>query len=628
MAFPNDFSYNFCPNPSFVLGIAGVTAVAGAGISQMTRLGFSAQTSLQVQTPGNATGEGVSLPPGVSLDTVTGAISFQVQGGPVTLNVSAVDTTTSTVLGTTTYTVDSTLPWQQVSITGLSFVNGDTISVFVETASPTVSTFWIGGIQYEPATTANAGVLPTPYVDGNQAQGIWVGSPNASASYKPYAFMLAGNGMIHAAGVSQFLSSGQAVFLVNLDPALGPTVATGGVDASGVPFAGIETNTPGVPGGVPFLTEGFGLVTLTAFTVITLPSGMTDFAAFKVTDIDPAIIRIGASNSGTNMGNNSNGWQRIYGKYSVPKHQAGNNGTYIWNDGVYTATGYQFGTIVAGSAVNLALAQIEAAQHGVETPSPYQRPRSLIPVIGPTTFNYCPNPTFENNTTSWSPIVSTSPSVSSSISLDGAHVYLTETNSLLVSGTTANFGAVFTATSLVVGQTYTLSTYVWPNAAAMSNGQLHDIQVVVNPANFTGSLTSDAIGSSLSLLVPANIPLNSYDVNGNPAWYRPVVSFTATESNMTLGLWAVPVTGFSGTMTFNIDQVMLNLGDNAVPYADGNSDGWAWEQGVTPGNGRSYFYDRAVITSQYIEGILTQNVPLGQYSYQPEYFTPVQQYTS
>jgi hypothetical protein len=594
----------------------------------MSRLGWNAQTSFQVDTPGNSGGEGIALPPGVSLGTVTGAISFQIEGSPGTYNVLAIDVTTSAVLGTTTVVMDGESPWQYVSIAGLSFVNGDSISVYIETALPNVATFWVGAVQYEPATTANAGVIPTPYIDGNQQQGQWVGTPNASASFKPYQFMLTAAGMVHAPGSDQFLSQGQHGYLVNLDPALGPTVVRGGVDASGIPFAGIDTNTPGIPGGVPFLIEGFGLVTTTAFTTISLPSGLTDFAMFKTTDIDPAIIRVQDNNSGAAMGNQTTGWQRVYGKYSVPRHQTANDGTYTWGDGIYTATGYQFGTIIAGSANNLALAQIEAGEHGVHTPTAYQRPRALVPVIGPTTFNYCPNPSFENNDDSWNPVVCTFPVISSSIMADGSVVYLTSVNSLQVSGTTANFGAWFTASNLVIGQTYTISGYAWPNAPAHSNGQLHDIQVVVNPTNATGSLTTQAMGSSLTVLTPANIPLNSYDSGGNPIWYRPFTSFTATESNMTIGMWAIPITGFAGTMIFNVDQVMLSLGDNVIPYADGNSDGWAWELGATAGNGRSYFYDRAIITSQYIEDILTQHVPLGQYAYQPSYFVPVSQYTS
>jgi hypothetical protein len=628
MAFPNDFTYNFCPNPQAVFGTQGATALGGATVTQMTRLGWHSQTSFQVNTPGNGTGEGIALPPGVSLGTVTGAVSFYIEGGPVNLNVIAIDTTTSTVLGTTSIVLDGTLPWQPVSITGLNLVNGDSISVYVETAVPVVSTFWIGSIQYEPSTTANGGALPTPYVDGNQPQGFWVGLPNMSASYKPYQYTLTGAGLITAPGVTQFLSSGQVVYLVNLDPALGPTVVSGGVDCSGIPFAGIETNTPGIPGGVPFLVEGFGSVSLTAFTIISLMSGLTDFAVYKTTDIDPAIIKIEGNNSGTAMGNISlPGWQRIYGGYSVPKHQTANDGTFTWGDGIYMSMGDQFASIAAGSAVNVGYAQIEPANAVVSEPTSYQRPRALVPVVGPTTFNYCPNPSFQNNTTSWNPVVSASPAVTTTISRDTT-AHLGGTASLLAQGTASNIGAWFTLSNLVAGEVYTLSGYAWPTAVAHTNGQLHDIQAVISPTNSTGTFTYAAIGSSLTLLVPANIPLNSYDANNNPVWYRPTVTFTATESNMTVGFWGIPITGFSGTLKFNLDEVMVNLGDNAVPYADGNTDGWGWEQGATAGNGRSYYYDRVTIASQYVEDILEQHVPLGQYSYQPVYFLPVAQYTN
>src|ERR1700735_1699238 len=134
MSFPNSYTYNFCPNPQAVLGTTGAAALNGATISQMSRLGWNSQTSFQIQTPGNSTGEGISLPPGVSLDTVTGAVSFQIQGGPANLNVTAIDTTTSTILGTASVVLDGESPWQIVSLTGLSFINGDSVSVYVETA--------------------------------------------------------------------------------------------------------------------------------------------------------------------------------------------------------------------------------------------------------------------------------------------------------------------------------------------------------------------------------------------------------------------------------------------------------------------------------------------------------------
>jgi hypothetical protein len=669
MAFPNDFTYNFCPNPQAVLGTTGAAALNGATITQMKRLGWNSQTSFQVQTPGNATGEGISLPPGTSLGTVTGAVSFQIQGGPANLNVIAIDTTTSTVLGTTSAVLDGMSPWQLVSITGLSLVNGDNISVYVETAVPVVSTFWIGAIQYEPSTTANAGALPTPYIDGNQPQGFWTGTANASASYKPFEFMLTGTGLIHAPGTSQFLSSGQVFRLVNLDPALGPTVVTGGVDVSGDPYPGIETNTPGIPGGVPFLVEGFGTVSLTAFTTISLPSGLTDFAVFKTTDIDPAIIKIEGNNAGAAMGNTSlPGWNRIYGQYTVPKHQQSNAGPYIWNDGVYMAMGDQFGSIVAGSAVNVGYAQVEVASAASPGPSAYQRPRSLVPVMGPTTFNYCSNPSMQNNTTSWTGINCSGPSVATTVSRSTVVYPAGAIASLDLSGTTANIGAWLTATNLVAGQTYTISGEVWPTAAINTTGQLHDIQVFVSPRIdqsysdniiydggsstlipltmvsggtsaiagteiLDGGMSSSSylaaafIGSSLTGQVPEGTPMTSWN-GSSRVWYRPFVTFKATEANMTMGFWGIPVEGFSGTLEFNVSQVMINLGDNPVPYGDGNSDGWGWEQGATAGNGRSYYYDRVVIASQYVEDILTQHVPLGQYAYQPEYFLPVSQYTS
>src|SRR5215469_12498094 len=119
MAWPNVDTYNFCPNPSFELDLTGVTSIAGAVLNVSAKAQAGSQ-SLIVTTPGQNPNEGVILPPGTVLGTATGCVSFYLQGSDVTqsgtLNVYAIDQTSSTTLGSTTVSYDFTTGWQRVVI--------------------------------------------------------------------------------------------------------------------------------------------------------------------------------------------------------------------------------------------------------------------------------------------------------------------------------------------------------------------------------------------------------------------------------------------------------------------------------------------------------------------------------
>lgn len=583
MSFPDDFTYNFCPNPSFIDGTAGVVSLNSASFFSDPRL----NSALNVSTPGNVVNEGVQLPSGQMLDTVTGAVSLQMQGTG-TLTISAVDVTTSTVLGTTSLTMDPALPWYNVQLTGLALVNGDNLAVIIETPTIQATQFWVTKVQYEPTTTLNNGALPTPYCDGDQPNCFWTGAQELSPSYKPFEFMISGAGLISTPGTAEFLASGEIVFLVNANPALGPTVAYGGVDCSGIPFAGIESSTPGYPGGAPTYVEGFGNVVQTGVTEVALPSGLEDFAIWSnVIDIDPAMITIGYNNAGTDNGTDvesASGWQRIYGRFSVPNRLVSSHGWYTWNSGVYFGLGFDFQHVAVNDGVNVAYAQTEISRNLDTGPSAYQRPRALVPVIGPTTANMVTNPAFASATTGWY-----AASYNSSIGLDAVHVQTGQANSLEVTTTIADVGAYTVLEDLIVGQEYTFSGYVYPQSG------------VTAVTAFAGSTDSDPVTLTAS------------------TWIRVSVTFTATESNTTAGFLA------TGSGVFNVSETMCSLG-GLVAYGDGNSDGWYWES--TVGLSRSYYYERVQIAAQFINDILAQHIPLGQFYYDAEYFTPMAQVSS
>lgn len=622
MAFPQNFTYNFCPNPSFIDGTQGVTSLNSASFFSDPKLNHA----LYVTTPGNVVNEGVQLPPGTMLDSVTGAVSLQMQGTG-TLSISAVDTTTSAVLGTTSVTLDPVLPWYNLSITGLNLVNGDNLAIIVETPSIQQATFWITKVQYEPVTTVNNGALPTPYCDGDQPNCFWTGATELSPSYKPFEFMISGTGLISTPGNAAFLAHGEILFLVNSNPSIGATTVYGGIDCSGKPFQGIETNTPGFPGGAPFFIEGFGTVVQTGVTDVPLPSGLSDFAIWSASkDIDPALITIEYNNAGTDNGTDTSGsagWQRIFGRYSVPLRQVSNAGFYTWNSGVYFGIGFDFTSIAAHDAVNVAYAQAEISRRLDTGPSAYQRPRALVPVVGPTTGNMMTNPAFQTATTGWSGFGG---NWASTIALDSANTFNSQLHSLLVTGLGVGLGACIVVPDLVVGQEYTLSGYVWPNSVNPATSGIYDIQAVVSPLVSGSSLTFQASGSSLTTVTPQTTPLSGWS-SGQKIWYRPSVTFKATNSNMVVGFYAIGITGDSATsMSFDIAETMVDLGGVLTPYGDGNSDAWYWES--TTGLSRSYFYERVQIAAQFINDILEQHIPLGQFFYDAEYFQPMAQVSS
>lgn len=571
------------PNPSFTDGTAGVLSLNSAAFFSDPKLNFA----LNVSTPGNVVNEGVQLPSGQMLDSVTGAVSLQMQGTG-TFTVSAVDITTSAVLGSTGVTLDPVMPWYNVQITGLNLVNGDDLAVIIETPTVQKVNFWVTKVQYEPSTSLNAGVLPTPYCDGDQPNCFWTGARELSASYKPFEFMISGAGLISSPGTAEFLASGEIVFLVNSNPAIGPTVAYGGVDCSGIPFAGIGTSTPGHPGGAPVYVNGYGNVVQSGVTDVALPGGLSDFAIWSASsDIDPAMITIGYNNAGTSNGTDvvgSSGWQRIFGRFSVPNRLVSSSGWYTWNSGIYFGLGFDFTRIAASDGVNIAYVQTEISRNLDTGPSAYQRPRALVPVIGPTTANMVTNPAFRTADTGWYAATS-----NASIALDSVNIMAGTTNSLAATVTITGGGAYTVLEDLIVGQEYTFSAYIYAQTG------------ITGVTPFAGSVN----GTSVTLTTAT--------------WTRVSVTFTATESNVTAGFLA------TGTGVFDISQAMCSLG-GLVAYGDGNSDGWYWESAT--GLSRSYYYERVQIAAQFISDILTQHIPLGQYFYDPVYFEPLAQVSS
>lgn len=592
MAWPNVYTYNFCPNPSFELDLTGVTAVSGATILQDPSMWFSGSYSLNVTTPGNQSGEGVLLPAGTVLATGTGAVSLYLQGNTPTstgtLNVFAVDTTSSTTLGSVIVSFDPTTSWQRVQILGLSFVNAHNVAVYVETNSVQATSFNIDSVQYEPSLTLNGGILPTPYIDGDQLFSFWVGTAEESASYKNYQYQIGGSGDIATYGQGSLLQIGAAFQLVFTDPASGPAVCAGQIDLSGVQFQGLIG-----------LISGGGIVTTTGITVLLMLAGLDDFAIFSPGDTDPAISLVGYNNAGIVSGTNTSGsagYTRPYATFSAPLAFTGSTTANIWNAAAYFAVGFQFASIAANNAQNISHVQAEVvpANGGSITPSAYVRPRSLTAVLAPTTANLVTNPSFETDTIGWTAINGSGTAISRVTAQHQAG-----SASLFNTGTGTNIGAWISIPNLIVGQTYTVSGYY---------------------------LTTDAGNRSVTLSVNPNssfVSFASVTQSANATWQRISLQFVAPTSTVNIAFWSTSTSG-SVLMNWYLDSVMLNPG-GLVTYGDGSTSGWSWES--TANDSRSYFYQRGNIAYAAVQNVLSSHLPFGIHAYAPVYNTPVTQYS-
>lgn len=586
MAFPNVFSFNMCSNPSFEQDLSGVSAVNGASFLQDTTLALYGSQSLLVSTPGNQANEGVILPPGTVLASSTGAVSFYLQANTPsssgTLNVFAVDLTNSTTLGSTTVSFDNTTSWQRVQITGLALVNTHNIAVYVETSSIQATAFNIDGVQYEPGLTLNGGVLPTPYIDGYQPFGSWAGTPNESASSKPFQNQIGATGSISTFGAGTLLARGAIFNLVFSDATAGPTQIAGNIDLSGKPFTGLDN----------VILSGGGSMTITGMTMVLMLAGMDNFAIFQAGDIDPAQSLVGYNNAGVASGTNTSGsagYTRPFATFSAPTAFQGSTGKNIWNAAAYFAVGYQFGSMTSNEAQNITHVQAELVPPSINTgnttlnpvtPTAYTRPRALTATLAPTQVNYVPNPSFQFTTNNWV-------AIGGGLTRDTT-VHLNGTASGKVVAASASQGAYAIVPNLIVGETYTASAQVFVNATGISG-----IEMAVGSQSSTGSLA-----------------LNSW---------RPVsLTFTATASNICLAFTP------SVAATFWIDSVMIQPGGALNAYADGNSLGWAW--GGAVGESISYYYQRANIAYASIQSVLAAHLPLGLHAYAPQFFAPVTQY--
>lgn len=619
MSWPDVYTYNFCPDPSVETDATGYAAIIGTEtVAQDTTLGWSGTCSLKVTTPGSVPGEGASTPEGTVVAAVTGAASAYIWGETGDLTIQAVDTSAGQVLGQTQITLDGS-DWQRVVLNDLTLTANDNIQLLVFTTLAEAVTFWIDAVQYEPESPAHA------YIDGNSPNCTWTGTPNESPSYQEYEFPVSLEGGMVLDGTIVVVAQGE-VFQV------GPI--SGYMDMSGADHPMIAVSSPsravippavdpGIPG-TPWEIAGGG--NITSLVIVTPGSGFSKFGIWETgTDPDPAMTLIGWNNAGIqDASETATSWSQVFGTFSPPQQELTSQGTALWQSAAYMAAGFRIASQAAwapGSpnAVNVANVQVEKqTQQG---PTSYQLPRALNTIVKPTRMNYVTNPSFENNTTGWTAI--------SSSGLSQVPGGFSGSNSMQVSVSAAGGGAYTVVEDLILGDTYIASVYV---AAVSTN--INDITLGVGALQDTEVVSTYA--SSVEFFTPygsGEYGAGPYGGENNPGVaitpgefvYRPYIVFQATQSSVILSLQPVAITGAAYPLIFDVDAVMVEPGEIINPYADGSTEDWEWELGGTPGNSRSYYYERYDVGVNTVQSVLSQHIPLGISAYPPQWAVPATQ---
>lgn len=610
MSWPAYYTNNFCPNPSAEVSLTGYAGILGTEQLAQYPLGYAGSSSVQVITPGNVPGEGISTPAGTVVATVSGSATVAIYGETGTLVVQALQNPGGQILGTAFVQLDGQ-DWQRAEIDTLAMTANDNVYLAIYTQTAQALTFYVDAVQYEPETPAH------PYVDGDSKFATWTGTPGLSTSYQQYQFPVSLDGSMVLGGTMIVVAQGE-IFPVG--------VVSGMMDMSGdahqmaaATVAGRTVIAPATDTGIlgqPWWIAGGGLI---SGIVVLNPAG--EFAAFGVwetgVDPDPAMTLIGYNNAGTlDASEVATSYAQLFGTFTPPQQSLDSAGRARWQAAAYMAAGFRIASQPVWSsgspgAVNFNDVQVEKmTQQG---PTAYQLPRSLNTIIKPTRLNYVTNPSFETSLAGWTAI--------NGATLTQLGSGFESSHSMQVSVPSAGGGVYIAVPDLILGDTFIASAYIDPTSANIA-----DITIAMGGKSASANPTGYPYGAGGY----GSGPYGGVNASGAPMvtgeWvYRPWVSCAAPESTLMLSFIPVAITGATYPLVFNIDLVLVEPGEVLESYGDGSTSGWEWELGGTANLSRSYFYERQGVGVNAVHSVLQQHIPLGLTAYEPAYFLPPSQ---
>ena len=607
-ADPN-YITNLCPNPGFVAGTAGwsVTDTGTTLVQSNANVLYGSQAGM-VTTSGSIPGQGVYGPQGAyPLAPGLASMTCSVFGETGTIRVSFVNTNEGTTLASQILVLDGS-GFQTVSFDAIPYSSGAGLYVLITTVgSPQAITFWVDGVMYTPD-----GYQVTPYIDGDQADCFWTGTPGLSPSYRPFQFAISSSLSFYLSGYCNAIEPGETFQVTDIpdleffvDPLEGATATVG-----------------------------------------TIAAAFTDFGIWELTDPDPAQTYGWWTNAGTLSSHSS--YQQIYGMFVPPLDYPVSGGAYAWRRAAYMAVGFKWAAVPNNTEQILTDVQLEYAQTSVGSaslPSAYQRARQLQVIVKPSRLNYATNPAFQLGTTGWSRLGATETmQVSTSMWPNNLSTYdnvaYTAFQSCLVTlNGTADSGIQLSVPYLIPGETYMASCYVSPltnglaDLLASCGGNAADVAGLINPADGYGV---PPYGSG---------PYGGINASNTPlptgTWTRVSFPFVAAGDTQTFSIAADYLSGGSAVINplvfpqkFFVTAILIEPGNILQPYFDGNCGPDAlWETtggttvptsngGTTPGLGRSYYYNQLQFGQSIVLNTLASNVPLGISNAAPLYATP------
>lgn len=576
------YTTNYVSNPSFQGGFAGYSVIQDINSNNTatmylddTDILYGVQ-SLFVLTNGIEAGEGVNLYQVTAYKAAMYSASCYIKGNGTVLASLIING-----VATTFISVMVTDQWQRIAFNGFSLNNGDVVYISLTTSTTSAIQFRVSGVQTENSVIAH------PYCDGDQPGCFWtLGYP--SPSYQP---------------VANPISATMAI-----------TTSTYGLNilVKGAQFASI----PGT------------LASHDYFPVIYVgsagPAGaVTDFSVSLLTDQDPAQT-YGSWNNYTASVTNT-GYTRVFATFIPPADYIVSNGQYLYHRASYAVPGWLFPSYPNAAAATITKVQVEDVPitnlYGALSPTTFDTPRAVHSIVEPNRLNFCPNPSMESNTTSWSAVGTASLSQDTAIYVGqfGAYddmPYGSGTKSLKITVNANSDGTLINIPGLLTGFTYTASAYVLADIGLAN--------VLMSIGNGTTSiLASSGTGYDTGLYGAGGyggVTTTGGDVTTN-IWYRLSVTFQATAGTNALEFFASAGSDVVYPTHFWVDAVLIEAGSTLGPYFDGNSTGDSYLWAGTTNNSASYYYVTKGAGTQAVADTLTKHVPLGISAVPPLYLT-------